>query len=255
MRARCVFFVLTACATPAHPLGDASSKHEPCCGTPVEVTPPTDADRRAGNVATLNGSFAGEGMGRAAEWTCLKTGGQSPRSIHGPFTTEIRASAHELQRLVVGGMPILIHVPPRGELDIAYHPCANWMLVALWLDSASTDGEEAIGFDRAHPCPAGFVEGGDIHEAAMQDRHDLRRCLRGAQLKLDAAASRELRFEDDASRPLRPGMTTWWTPYGGFCPEFSTVDTGTERLLIAPGVGERWHLTIDPDGHLRGVAR
>jgi hypothetical protein len=232
-------------------LASSRAAAEPCRGTRVEVTSPTDTDRRAGNVATLSGSFAGPGAGRDVEWTCLVTR-DGEQSVHGRFTVELVASRRELQRIAIGGSPILIHIPPRGELHVAYHPCVFWELFALWLDGATVDPPDSIAVDNKRACPKGYIEGGHIVEAARQDEaQHARRCVRSARLALDTSTRRTLKFVD-RDDTLAPGSTIDWAPYGGICPHLTTVDTGSEKIDIAPGVGERWRLTIDTSGKLRG---
>jgi hypothetical protein len=232
-----------------------------CRGVTVNVTPPSDADRAAGNLATLRGSFAGDGMGAEAEWICLDDGSQR-RSIHHTFETAIRASATELQRVTIQGTPVLIGVQPGGVLSISYHPCANWQLFAAWLDSGTMN--DGVAVKRADACPDGLVDGGEIHEA--DDPHcgaDVegecvwRRCVRGATIGVDASAPRELVITADVTMPdfidrVRPGESVPIAPYGGFCPSFEAIDAGTEHVRIAPGRGERWQLTVDAAGRVVG---
>jgi hypothetical protein len=223
---------------------------EPCRGTRVEVTSPTDADRRAGNVATLHGSFHAKGYGLDTDSVCVVTR-DGERSVRGSFSVELVASDRELQRVVIAGTPLLIHIPPHGELTVAPHPCVFWEMFAAWLDGPGLDPPRSIAVDNKRPCPNGYIEAGHIVEAARQDEaKHARRCVRSARLVLDASAPRlKLVDQDDT---LAPGATIDWAPYGGICPHLTTVDTGREKIGIVPGVGERWRLTVDAAGKLRG---
>jgi hypothetical protein len=225
----------------------------PCPGVRVEVASPSDADRRAGNVATLRGSFRSEhGYGTDSDQVCIVTR-DGERSVRGSFSVELAASKTELQRITIGTTPILIHLPPHGELNVAPHPCVFWEMFAAWLDGPGIHPPESLAVDNKRSCPKGYIEGGHIVEAARQDEaQHARRCVRSARLALDASARRTLKFVDHEDT-LAPGATIEWSPYGGICPQFTTVDTGGEQIRIAPGVGERWRLTIDAAGKLRGT--
>ncbi len=251
-----------ACSNPAPRSTTAPVAREPCGGRGivVRVTPPEPG----GPVATLRGTFAGEGMGADAEWTCLIRG-DGGRLVHGEFRTQVRAHATDLQRVDVARRPILVRIPPRGELRIHYHPCANWQLAADWLDDGTMDRERTVHALRSQPCPNGFIGGGDIHEAddarcgSAEGPCAFRRCVRAARLAFEGAPGTSLAFVDDVNpdgeplQRLRAGASTAWAPYGGFCPQFTEIATGRERVRIAPGVGERWILRVDDQGTLGGT--
>lgn len=237
----------------------------PCPGVPVGVTPPDAADRAAGNVATVRGSFSGDGMGKDADAVCVESGGI--RTAHGAqFSAEVRASATELQRITIYGAPILIGIPPGGELTVAYHPCMNWQLGAAWLDDESDmDPKVARYVKRAAACPTGFVDGGEVRGAtdpkcgggSSASDCAWRRCVRASWIELDpsAAAIKQVDADSDG-RPLDgldPARPNPVRPYGAFCPHFDVYDTGTEQVRIAPGVGERWRLALDAAGRLTGT--
>src|ERR1051326_1592672 len=80
---------------------------EPCRGWRVEVTSPTDADRRAGNVATPHGSLhSNDGYGLDGDWVCVVTR-DGERSVRGSFSVELVASNHELQRVVIANTLVI----------------------------------------------------------------------------------------------------------------------------------------------------
>lgn len=225
----------------------------------VRVTP----SEPSGATATLRGSFAGEGMGAGAEYTCLMDGDEA-RSVHGEFRTQVRAHATELQRIVIDGTPILLHIPPGGDLRLRYHPCATWQLLADWLDNGEMDDERTTYGRRDEACPAGFIAGGEIHEAndprcgSVEGECDVRRCVRAAQITFEGATGTSLAIVNDVDLDGEPlerlvaNTTVAWTPYGGFCPLFTKLATTRERVRIAPGVGERWTLRVNAGGLLTG---
>lgn len=238
-----------------------------CRGATVAISPATDEDLRTGTWATLRASFAGDGMGTDAEWTCLDDGIHRT-STHGPITARIHASADQLQRIRVHDGAILMSVRPGGEVDIDYHPCMNWTLTALWLDSESViDTPDAVAVERSAACPPGFVEGGELRSAADPRCRDAagecawRRCVRASTIEVDdPTVAAGLHFVDslDGTRidpPIVAGTPIELAPHGDFCAGFANLATWTEIVQLAPGVGERWTLRAGDDGRLYGEYR
>ena len=185
--------------------------------------------------------------------------GDDDHLVHGEFRTDVRADATALQSIVVGARTVLLRIPPGGELRIGYHSCANWVLAAAWLDDGTMDAPGAVHALRSERCPDGFVAGGDVHEAddprcgSVEGTCAFRRCVRAARLAFEGAPAASLTLDDGALQRIPADGSIEWAPYGGFCPRFTEIAMGRERVSIAPGVAERWTLRIDERGALVGT--
>jgi hypothetical protein len=238
--------------------GGERDVHADCTRDGVELvlTPPDARDRALGRVADLRASFAGDGAGARARNVCLREG-EGARLVPGVVTTEIRADPRNLQRIVVDGRSVLLHVPPGETVRIAHHDCADWMIVAGWLDDgAMTPGPSVVHGRTGQACPDGFVDGGKIRElddprCGGVDECAWKRCVRQASLRLERPERDAVFLRNGAPRALGAAPLAT-APYGGFCPVFEVIETPTEAVLIAPGVGESWLLELDEGGRLRG---
>lgn len=225
-------------------------------GVVLVVTAPDARDRSAGKTATLQASFDGDGALARARNVCLIGDGR-PRLVSDTVTTQIRADDETLQRIEIDGRPLLLRIPPGETVQIRHHDCSDWIVEAEWLDDGTMTPRSSVAYGRAdQPCPAGFVDGGEIHEADDRrcggvDHCEWRRCLRAATLRRASSSDTPIVLHGGPRIPLgeEPHATT---PYGGFCPVFEMLETPTETALIAPGFGEHWVLDVDEEGRLQG---
>jgi hypothetical protein len=242
---------------------------KPCRGqgTRLEVIPPSAADLDKGQVAMLSASFAGQGMGPQADAVCLVRAGRD-EALQPEVQVAVRAHPTELQRIVVEGRPILLRIPPSGRLHISYHPCMFWQLGAPWFDSGSM-GDRTTYRRADEDCPRGYADGDRILEAddplcpsdaAVECRW--RRCIVEATIRFVGSGRVKLLHDDGdeegdaiALEPADKARPQSFKPYGGQCPHFKSIDTGSERVRIAPGIGEQWTLTVDAAGKLLGTSR
>jgi hypothetical protein len=204
-----------------------------CRGTELSIDLP--APLPGGPSATIEIDRKGEGMAIAERATCVRIGGQELRLEPGEKRQlAIRADPRALQRLAVGGRPLLAHVAPGDDWMFLDHPCYSWQLAGPrtdpWFAPAplaycTRTGRQECRRGFFHPAPPRPVQ-----DDICGDTEEIRRC----------AAAAEVRFAG-TTRQVAPRDCG-----------FFELETGTESVGLVVGTGEKWRLFLDASGRLQG---
>jgi len=203
-------------------------------------------------------------MGASAFRTCLVVG-EAKRLLERDetATVEIAADPIEIQRLVVDGKPVLVWLPPNGEITIRDHPCFFWSINSDWHDPWFLPSPIARCREADGKCPPFFsavgppgpVEDGTCESPEL-------RCIEGAAVRLYAADKGTLEaVVDDYGEPrtlrAEPGHapTAYLDPITppGSC-LLPRLTIGEETVWLALHAGARWLVTLGSDNQIRAKA-
>jgi len=217
-------------AVPAHA---SRSTDEACRGTEMPIDLP--APLPGGPTATLEVDRDGEGMAIEERATCVRIGGHRVRVARGEKRRfSIGADPRVLQRVAVGGRPLLAHVAPGDDWMFLDHPCYSWQLAGPRTDPWSAPAPLAYCTRTGRQdCRRGFFHPAPPRPAEDEicgDTEQIRRC----------AAAAEVRFAG-TTRHIEPRDCG-----------FFELETAAETVGLVVGVGEKWRLFLDGSGRLQG---
>jgi len=204
-----------------------------CRDTELPVDLPAPAPGGPSAIITIDRD--GEGMAIAERATCVRIGGEEIRLAAGEKRQfAIRADRRVLQRLAVGGRPLLAHVAPADEWLLLDHPCFSWELAGPrtdpWFAAAplaycAKSGRAKCRPGYFHPAPPRPAQ-----DEICGDTEEIRRC----------AAAAVVRYRGK-TRHIAPGNCG-----------FFDLETPNETVGLVVGIGERWRLFLDASGHVQG---
>lgn len=225
----------------------------------VVLTSPTEQERAQGRVARFQIRRSGEGMAKAESHTWVKHGEKFVHLKPGELKTFlIRAHPSDLQRIRIENHTVLVHVPPGSTFMLSDNPCFFWQLSGPGLDPHLAKAPDAMCIPETSSCPKGLEEAAGpgraddpLCPAGLRASGRFKRCVRAAVIEWSKLSKKHTvkraHIETGDWKPVEQN----WTAVPGRC-NFSKLDTGVERVLLAVGVGQRWQLQVGHDGYVRG---
>jgi hypothetical protein len=226
----------------------------------VAVTPPGTDDA----TATLAIHWDGEHDANPSKEVCIVRGSDIELVPRGEVRrVDIRAHATELQRVVVGTLPHLIAAVPDASLSLLDNPCFGYEIGGPNTDGWFAEPPIAYCEKPGQECRAGFSRAPTprLSEDPLcgETEDEIRRCVADTVIGFASGA---------APRPPKPPAEDFTesitlAELAAQAPiliaprrcGFYTIDTGKDIAALVVGAGERWELSVDDAGALRGTHR
>lgn len=228
-----------------------------CQGLTIELEAP-DANAPS---ATLTIRREGEGMAPHERGTCVRIGERVVRLAPGERGTfTLRADARRLQRIMIGGKPLLASIRPGDAWQLGDQPCFGWDLSGPRSDPWSAASPLAYcAKHESEPCRSGFYHASPPRpvkdELCGSTEQEIKRCAAAAEIRFASASppAAPTAIPEDAMSITELAASRHVQVEARSC-GFLQIATAAETVWLATGVGETWQLSLDPAGHVQGEA-